>query len=181
MRVPTGGAGSSPARSANQNQNKMADKVNDEKTAMNAAIEKMKKEAGYDVPLAYAALSVIGLNVQKSETMKMPDTQADLSAMADIVLRYKGVLDNQTLSYLISLAVAYGWHYAKNGESMLRSANMLRELEKFIDSDSKILVEKKIEHKKGLVLGCKAVNDACARIMARMTFKKSPKHDNPAD
>lgn len=154
---------------------KMAEKVNDKEAATKAAIEKMNKEAGYDVPLAYATLIAIGLNVQKNEKMQIPETQADLSAMADIALRYNGGLNNQTLSNLISLAVAYGWHYATKGESMLRSNGIRKDLENFIDSDSKLLVERKVERKKALALGCKAINDAYMRIMERISLKKNEK------
>ena len=81
---------------------------------MAAALAKANKEAGYDIPLAFAALNAITIQGQTEETMPLFESQCDLTAAVDVVMRASGgALNNEGMAMLLNLAMAYGWHYAK--------------------------------------------------------------------
>ena len=81
---------------------------------MAAALDKANKEAGYDIPLAFAALNAITIQGQTEQRMPLFESRCDLTAAVDVVMRASGsTLTDDGLAMLLNFAVAYGYHYAK--------------------------------------------------------------------
>ena len=80
----------------------MGNEVNAKKMeAAKAALEKANKEAGYDVPLAFAALNAAVVNEQTTYDFGMFAGKADIATIADIMLRgLGGKVDSNTLAML---------------------------------------------------------------------------------
>ncbi len=141
--------------------------------AMAAALAKANKEAGYDIPLAFAALNAITIQGQTEETMPLFESQCDLTAAVDVVMRASGgALNDNGLAMLLNLAVAYGWHYAKEGESLLRSEGVKSAILAFVDRNDKILIAEKDERKKAIYKGYEALKGAIDRAASRLRLQR---------
>ncbi len=144
--------------------------------AMAAALAKANKEAGYDIPLAFAALNAISIQGQTEETMPLFESQCDLTAAVDVVMRGSGgTLNDNGLAMLLNLAVAYGWHYAKEGESLLRSEGVKEAILTFVDNNAKMLIEEKGERKKAIGKGYEALKGAIDRATGRLRLQRELK------
>lgn len=140
---------------------------------MAAALAKANKEAGYDIPLAFAALNAITIQGQTEETMPLFESQCDLTAAVDVVMRVSGgALNDNGLAMLLNLAVAYGWHYAKEGESLLRSESVKEKILAFVDKNEKILIAEKGERKKAIGRGYEAMKGAIERAASRLRLQR---------
>lgn len=141
--------------------------------AMAAALAKANNEAGYDIPLAFAALNAITIQGQTEETMPLFESQCDLTAAVDVVMRASGgTLNDEGMAMLLNLAVAYGWHYAKEGESLLRSEGVKLAILAFVDKNDKILIAEKDERKKAIGRGYEALNGAIDRAASRLRLQR---------
>ena len=151
------------------------DEGNDGKVAaMAAVLEKANWEAGYDIPLAFAALNAITIQGQTEETMPLFESQCDLTAAVDVVMRASGgTLNNEGLAMLLNLAVAYGWHYAEAGESLLRSEWVKETILAFVDKNEKILIAEKGERKKAIGRGYEALKGAIERATSRLKMQRA--------
>lgn len=147
-----------------------------EAAAMAAALEKANKEAGYDIPLSFAALNAITIQGQTEETMPLFESQCDLTAAVDVVMRASGgTLNDEGLAMLLNLAVAYGWHYAEAGESLLRSEGVKAAILAFVDKNEKILIAEKSERKKAIGRGYEALKGAIERAKERLKMQRAVK------
>lgn len=145
-----------------------------EAVAMAAALSKANKEAGYDIPLAYAALNAITIQGQTEETMPLFESQCDLTAAVDVVMRASGgALKYEGLAMLLNFAVAYGWHYAKEGASLLRSEVVKDKILAFVDRNEKILIAEKGERKKAIGRGYEALKGAIERATERLKMQRA--------
>ena len=79
------------------------------------------------------------------------------------------------LAMLLNLAVAYGWHYAKEGESLLRSEGVKGKILSFVDKNEKTLISEKAERKKAIGLGYEALNGAVERASLRLKMQRAMK------
>lgn len=144
--------------------------------AMAAALAKANKEAGYDIPLAFAALNAIAIQGQTEETMPLFESQCDLTAAVDVVMRARGcTLNDEGLAMLLNLAVAYGWHYAKGGESLLRSEVVKDKILAFVDKNEKILIAEKAQRKEAIGRGYEALKGAIERASSRLKMQRAVK------
>lgn len=137
------------------------------------AVEKMNKEAGYDVPLTYALLNV--LKTQELAGSKMPpfESSCDLMAALDAVMRSSGgKLDSKGLAFLLNLAVVYGWHYAKEGESLMRSNKAKDKMLAYIDANERLTVEEKAVRKESIMRGYEAMIKAIQMSTVRQLESK---------
>lgn len=147
-----------------------------EAAAMAAALAKANKEAGYDIPLAFAALNAITIQGQTEETMPLFESQCDLTAAVDVVVRASGgTLNDYALTMLLNLAVAYGWHYAEEGESLLRSEGVKAAILAFVDKNEEILIAEKGERKKAIGRGYEALKGAIERATERLKMQRAMK------
>ena len=141
--------------------------------AMAAALAKANKEAGYDIPLAFAALNAITIQGQTEETMPLFESQCDLTAAVDVVMRASGgALNDNGMAMLLNLAVAYGWHYAKEGESLLRSGDVEAKILGFVDRNDKVPIAEKAERKKAICRGYEALKGAIERATGRLRLQR---------
>ena len=141
--------------------------------AMAAALAKANKEAGYDIPLAFAALNAITIQGQTGETMPLFESQCDLTAAVDVVMRASGgALNNEGMAMLLNFAMAYGWHYAQDGESLLRSEGVKSAILAFVDRNEKTLLEERIERKKAIGRGYEAMKGAIDRAASRLRLQR---------
>ena len=156
----------------------MADEQKEQKArAVAAAVERANKEAGYDVPLAWAALNAEVIDKQKEmAVMPMFETRVDVTAVTDIAVRANGGrMDENVLSFLMNFAMAYGWHWARQGESLVRSEAIKKELLAFIDGNERMLVEEKVKRKEAIGKGIEAIAGAMERASARLKIKVAMK------
>lgn len=143
---------------------------------MAAALAKANKEAGYDIPLAFAALNAITIQGQSKETMPLFESQCDLTAAVDMVMRANGgTLNDEGLAMLLNLAVAYGWHYAEEGESLLRSEDVKATILAFVDKNDKVPIVEKGERKKAIGKGYEALKGAIERATSRLKMQRAVK------
>lgn len=141
---------------------------------MAAALDKANWEAGYDIPLAFAALNAITIQGQTEEKMPLFESQCDLTAAVDVVMRASGgTLNNEGLAMLLNLAVAYGWHYAKEGASLLRNEVVKDKILAFVDKNEKILIAEKGERKKAIGRGYEALKGAIERATSRLKMQRA--------
>ena len=140
------------------------------------AIKKVNEAAGYDVPLAFAALNAAVINEQTTFDFGLFAGRADIATMADIVVRGRGnKIDSNTLAMLMETAMAYGWHWATESESMLRSDKVQKEIAEFVDTNQKLTVAEKVERKDGLERGFAAIRKAVEKTEGRMKLQKAIK------
>lgn len=146
-----------------------------QQAAMQAAVEKANAEAGYDIPVAFAALNSIIINEQTDMGgVPLFESQVDMTAAADIILRATGgTLTADGLSVLLNFGVAYGWHRCSQDESLLRSESVWQELAEYIDKDQRLLVAVKADRKKGLEQGREALAAAVKKSEERMKVRKA--------
>jgi len=134
------------------------------------------KQAGYDIPLAFAALNAITIQGQTEETMPLFESQCDLTAAEDVVMRASGgALNNEGMAMLLNFAMAYGWHYAQEGESLLRSEGVKEKILAFVDKNEKTLVDEKVERKKAIGRGYEAMKGAIERAASRLRLQREMK------
>ena len=132
------------------------------------------KQAGYDIPLAFAALNAITIQGQMAEEIPLFESQCDLGAAVDVVMRANGgTLNDNGLAMLLNLAVAYGWHYAKEGESLLRSGDVEAKILGFVDKNDKILITEKNQRKTAIIKGYEALSGAIERATARLKMQRT--------
>ena len=144
--------------------------------AMAAALEKANKEAGYDIPLAFAALNAITIQGQTEQRMPLFESQCDLTAAVDVVMRASGgTLNDNGLAMLLNFAVAYGWHYAKEGESLVRSGDVEAKILGFVDRNDKILITEKNQRKTAIIKGYEAMGKALERATGRLKLQREMK------
>lgn len=142
--------------------------------AMAAALDKANWEAGYDIPLAFAALNAITIQGQTEEKIPLFESQCDLTAAVDVVMRASGgALNDEGLAMLLNLAVAYGWHYAKEGASLLRSEVVKDKILGFVDRNDKVPIAEKGERKKAIGKGYEALKGAIARATGRLKMQRA--------
>ena len=144
--------------------------------AAKAALEKANKEAGYDVPLAFVALNAAVVNEQTTYDFGMFAGKADIATIADVMVRgLNGRIDSNTLAMLMETAMAYGWHWATEGESLLRSDKVKAEINEFVDNNPGLTVQEKVDRKKGLEMGFAAIRKAVEKTESRMKLQKAIK------
>lgn len=153
------------------------DKKKDIKSvAMAAALEKANMEAGYDIPLAFAALNAITIQGQTDMRIPIFESQCDLTAMVDVVIRGSGgTLNDNGLAMLLNFAVAYGWRYAKSGESLVRSEAVRGKIIDWVDVSAKIPIEEKPQRKEAICKGFDALTNAVRRATNRLRLQKTIK------
>ena len=144
--------------------------------AMAAALEKANKEAGYDIPLAFAGLNAVTAEGLSELTMPLFERQCDLTAAVDVVMRASGgTLNDIGLRLLLNFAVAYGWHYAQEDESIVRSEDVRAGMLAFVDMNEKILIEEKAQRKEALGRGWDELKKAVEKAEARLKLQRAVK------
>ena len=152
------------------------DEIKNKDVDVKSALEKMNKEAGYDVPLAFAALNAAVINEQTTYDFEMFKGRVDIAAIADMMVRGRGNrIDSDTLAMLMEAAMAYGWHWATENESLVRSEKVKAGIAEFIDAKPELTVTERVERKKGLEMGFAAMKAAVEKMEARMKIVKAVK------
>ena len=153
------------------------DEKNEGKAAVMAAtLEKANKEAGYDIPLAFAALNAITIQGQTEQRMPLFESQCDLTAAVDVVMRASGgTLNDNGLAMLLNFAVSYGWHYAKEGESLVRSEAVKTQIMAFVNANEKIPIVEKGQRKEAIGKGYEALKEALERATGRLKLQRAMK------
>ena len=111
--------------------------------------------------------------------MPLFESQCDLTAAVDVVMRAtSGTLNDDGLAMLLNMAVAYGWHYAKEGESLLRSEGVEAKILSFVDRNDKILIAEKNQRKTAIMKGYEALKGAIERATSRLKMQRAVKVKN---
>ena len=119
-------------------------------------MEEVNARVGYNVPLCFAALKTIVIN-EETDMGEIPLIEK-LTAMAvvcEVMTNvHGGVLTMDAVADIMQAAIAYGWHWAREGESLLRSESVRKEImDNLRDRTDKIPLTEYTKCKEGLECG----------------------------
>lgn len=126
-----------------------------------AAVERMNKEAGYDVPSAFATMNA--MLIQEVARIGMPEWEkkVDMATAVDVVVRaHGGQMTPDGVWMLLDFAMSYGWMQAQENVSLWKNEAVMNDLLAYISQDQKRTVEQNIARKEGLLHGFKALAEA---------------------
>jgi len=98
------------------------------------AVEAMNKKVGYDVPLCYATLNTIVINEEKDMgEIPLIEKRTAMAVIAEVIANtHGGRLTLDAVADIMQACIAYGWHWAREGESLLRSEYIEARLKEFL-------------------------------------------------
>lgn len=126
-----------------------------------AAVERMNREAGYDVPSAFATLNA--MLIQEVSRMALPgwEKKVDMATAVDVVVRaHGGQMTPDGVWMLLDFATAYGWMMAQEDVSLWKNEGVKNDLLAYIDRDQTHTIEQNLTRKEGLLHGFKALAEA---------------------
>lgn len=93
------------------------------------AVEAMNKKVGYDVPLCYATLNTIVINEETDMNIPLIEKRTAMAVIAEVIANsHGGRLTLDVVADIMQAAIAYGWHWAIEGRSLLRSESVQTEI-----------------------------------------------------
>lgn len=114
------------------------------------------KQAGYDIPLCFATLNTIVINTErKMGEIPLIEKRTAMAVIAEVIANaHGGVVTLDAVADIMQAAIAYGWHWAREGESMLRSESVRKEIMDYLrDRADKIPLTEYTKRKEGLERG----------------------------
>lgn len=138
------------------------------------AVAEMNKKVGFDVPLAYAALNAVVINEQTDMgEIPMFEHRCDIAALVEIIaFGHGGTLTLDAVADVCNACVAYGWHWAREGKSLLRDAAVESEIGDYVDARRDMLVEAKAQRKDALRRGFEAIGKAVAKAEKNIKLQR---------
>jgi len=104
--------------------------MTDQQQKQREAVEAMNKKVGYDVPLCYATLNTIVIN-EETDMGEIPliEKRTAMAVIAEVIANtHGGRLTLDAVADIMQACIAYGWHWAREGESLLRSESVRTEI-----------------------------------------------------
>lgn len=94
------------------------------------AVEAMNKKVGYNIPLCFATLNTIVINEEKDMgEIPLIEKQTAMAVIAEVIANTRGGrLTLDAVADIMQACIAYGWHWAREGESLLRSESVQTEI-----------------------------------------------------
>lgn len=128
---------------------------------VNAAVERMNAEAGYDVPVAFATMNA--MLIQEVSRIALPEWEkkVDLATAVDVVVRaHGGQLTPDGVWMLLDFALAYGWMMVQEEVSLWANEAVKNDLLAYIEQNKTRTVEQNLLRKESLLRGFKALAEA---------------------
>jgi len=119
------------------------------------AVEAMNKKVGYDVPLCYATLNTIVINEETDMNIPLIEKRTAMAVIAEVIVNsHGGRLTLDVVADIMQAAIAYGWHWAIEGRSLLRSESVQTEIMDYLrDRADKMPLTEYTKRKEGLERG----------------------------
>ena len=119
-------------------------------------MDEMNARVSYDVPLCFATLNTIVIN-EETDMGEIPliEKRTAMAVIAEVIANaHGGVVTLDAVADICQAMIAYGWHWAREGESMLRSESVRKEIMDYLrDRMTKIPIDEYIRRKEGLERG----------------------------
>ena len=139
-----------------------------------ALIEEVNKGAGYDVARAFGALNAALVSEEATMDFEMFKCRVDIATMADVVIFGNGGrIDGDTVAMLMNVGLAYGWHWATKGESLVRSKKVRENIEEFLNSNPSLTVNERLERKRAMEQGFEAMAMAVEKVEAKTKIART--------
>lgn len=139
-----------------------------------ALIEEVNKGARYDVARAFGALNAALVSEEATMDFEMFKCRVDMATMADVVVfGCGGRINSNTVAMLMNVALAYGWHWATEGESLVRGKKVRENIEEFLNSNSSLTVNERLKRKRAMEQGFEALAMAVEKIEAKMKIART--------
>lgn len=120
------------------------------------AVEEMNARVGYDVPLCFATLNTIVIN-EETDMGEIPliEKRTAMAVVCEVIANaHGGVVTLDAVADICQAMVAYGWHWAREGESLLRSESVRKEIMDYLrDRADKMPLTEYTKRKEGLERG----------------------------
>ena len=145
------------------------------------AVEEMNARVGYQVPLCFATLNTIVINTErKMGEIPLIEKRTAMAVVCEVIANaHGGVVTLDAVADICQACIAYGWHWAREGESMLRSESVRKEIMDYLrDRADKMPLTEYTKRKEGLERGfaelAKVVEkvEKGMRLQAQMKSKK---------
>jgi type IV secretory pathway ATPase VirB11/archaellum biosynthesis ATPase len=131
------------------------------------AVEAMNKKVGYDVPLCYATLNTIVIN-EETDMGEIPliEKRTAMAVIAEVIANmHGGRLTLDAVADIMQSAIAYGWHWAREGESMLRSESVRTEIMDYLrDRMPQMPLDEYTRRKEGLERGFEELRKVVEKV-----------------
>lgn len=119
------------------------------------AVEEMNARVGYNVPLCFATLNTIVINEEADMDIPLIEKRTVMAVVCEVIANaHGGVVTMDAVADICQAMIAYGWHRAREGESLLRSESVRKEIMDYLrDRADKMPLTKYVERKEGLERG----------------------------
>ena len=126
-----------------------------EKEKQAKAVEEMNARVGYDVPLCFATLNTIVINEETDMDIPLIEKRTAMAVVCEVIANaHGGVVTLDAVADICQAMIAYGWHWAREGESMLRSESVRKEIMDYLrDRAAKMPLTEYTKRKEGLERG----------------------------
>ena len=119
-------------------------------------MEEMNARVGYDVPLCFTTLNTIVINTErKMGEIPLIEKRTAMAVVCEVIANaHDGVVTLDAVADICQACIAYGWHWAREGESMLRSESVRKEIMDYLrDRADKMPLTEYTKRKEGLERG----------------------------
>lgn len=129
--------------------------MTDQQKKQQEAVEAMNKKVGYDIPLCYATLNTVVINEETDMDIPLIEKRTAMAVIAEVIANtHGGVLTLDAVADIMQASIAYGWHWAREGESMLRSESVRTEIMDYLrDRMPQMPLDEYTRRKEGLERG----------------------------
>ena len=131
------------------------------------AVEAMNKKVGYDVPLCYATLNTIVIN-EETDMGEIPliEKRTAMAVIAEVIANtHGGRLTLDAVADIMQACIAYGWHWAREGESLLRSESVRTEIMDYLrDRMPQMPLDEYTRRKEGLERGFEELRKVVEKV-----------------
>ena len=141
--------------------------MTDQQQKQQEAVEAMNKKVGYDVPLCYATLNTIVIN-EETDMGEIPliEKRTAMAVIAEVIANtHGGRLTLDAVADIMQACIAYGWHWAREDESMLRSESVRKEIMDYLrDRADKMPLTEYTKRKEGLERGFEELRKVVEKV-----------------
>jgi hypothetical protein len=152
--------------------------MTDQQQKQQEAVEAMNKKVGYDVPLCYATLNTIVVN-EETDMGEIPliEKRTAMAVIAEVIANtHGGRLTLDAVADIMQACIAYGWHWAREGESMLRSESVRTEIMDYLrDRMPQMPLDEYTRRKEGLERGFEELRKVVEKVEKGMRLQAQMK------
>lgn len=142
------------------------------------AVEEMNARVGYNVPLCFATLNTIVIN-EETDMGEIPliEKRTAMAVVCEVIANaHGGVVTLDAVADICQAMIAYGWHWAREGESLLRSESVRKEIMDYLESKACTMpLPKYVERKEGLERGFAELAKVVEKVEKGMRLQRQLK------